>query len=78
MKIYKNTINELWAFEEDDSQNHLIPDDFILITEEEATAIRAEKIAEYNRLNPVVKPTKEQLLAELQKLTAKIEALGND
>ena len=78
MRTYKDTNNNLFAYEEDGSQDHLIPDDFILLTEEEASVIRAEKAAEFASLNPIVQPTKEQLLAELQKLTAKIEALNND
>lgn len=71
MKIYKNSNNKLWAYEEDGSQDHLIPNDFILITEDEANAIRAEQVA----ATLIVELTKEQLLAELQVLTAKIEAL---
>lgn len=76
MKIYKNSNNELWAYEPDGSQDHLIPADFILITEEEANIIRAEKQPKFkNAANPVVEPTKEELLAELQALKAKIDAL---
>jgi len=73
MKTYKDTNNKLWAYELDGSQDHLIPADFILITEEEANAIRAEQQP------PIVvtpEPTKNELLAELQALTAKIEALA--
>jgi hypothetical protein len=72
MKTYKDLNNELWAYEEDGSQDHLIPANFIQITEDEANAIRAELDA----TNQIVEPTKEQLLAELATLTAKIEALG--
>jgi hypothetical protein len=73
MKTYKDTNNKLWAYELDGSQDHLIPADFILITEEEANAILAEQQP------PIVvtpEPTKNELLAELQALTAKIEALA--
>jgi hypothetical protein len=76
MKTYKDLNNDLWAYEADGSQDHLIPDNFILVTEEEADAIRKEKAAEFASRNPIVQPSKEQLLAELQKLTAKIEALS--
>ncbi len=76
MKTYKDLNNELWAYPLDGSQDHLIPANFVLITNEEAEAIRAEKLAEYNAAHPIVQPTKEQLLAELQKLAAKIEALS--
>lgn len=40
MKIYKNQNNELFAFEDDGSQDHLILEGMILISEEEANAIR--------------------------------------
>lgn len=71
MKTYKDLNNNLWAYEEDGSQDHLIPDDFILITENEANEIIAKKIADL----PKHEPTKEELLAELAALTAKIESL---
>jgi hypothetical protein len=78
MKTYKDINNGLWAYEIDGSQDYLIPADFILITEEEANLIRAEKQAAYEAENstPVLSPlTKEELLAELQALSIKIEAL---
>jgi hypothetical protein len=73
MKIYKDTNKNLWAYEEDGTQDHLIPSDFILITNEEAEAIRSNQVPEYV---PPPQPTKAELLAELAALTAKIEALG--
>jgi hypothetical protein len=73
MKIYKDTNKNLWAYEEDGSQDHLIPAEFILITDEEAEAIRSNQVPEYV---PPPQPTKAELLAELAALTAKIEALG--
>ncbi len=73
MKIYKDTNNNLWAYEEDGSQDHLIPSSFILITNEEAEAIRASQVPEHV---PPPQPTKEQLLAELEALSAKIKALS--
>ena len=73
MKTYKDTNNNLWAYEEDGSQDHLIPSDFIFITDEEAEAIRVSQLPEY--VAPL-EPTKAELLAQLQELTAKIEALG--
>jgi len=79
MKTYKDLNNGLWAYELDGSQDHLIPANFTLITEEEADAIRAKKQAEYEAANPVpvlVPPTKNELLAELELLTAKIKALS--
>lgn len=79
MKTYKDLNNELWAYEEDGSQDYLIPSEFILITQEEADAITAAKQAEWEAANPapvVVPPTKNELLAELELLTAKINALA--
>ena len=76
MKTYKDLNSNLHAYEEDGSQDHLIPIDFILITEDEANVIRAEQQAAYLAANPIVSPTKEQLFAELQALTAKIKALN--
>jgi hypothetical protein len=73
MKIYKDTNNNLWAYEENGSQDHLIPANFILITNEEAKAIRASQVPEYV---PPPQPTKKQLLAELEALSAKIKALS--
>tara|TARA_Y100001951_G_C11126131_1_gene175595 strand:- start:16 stop:285 length:270 start_codon:yes stop_codon:yes gene_type:complete len=40
MKHYKNSDNVIYAYEPDGSQDHLIPDDYIAITDEEADAIR--------------------------------------
>lgn len=74
MKTYKDTNNNLWAYELDGSQDHLIPADFIQVTEDEANVIRAEQQP------PVIATpelTKNELLAELELLTAKINALGN-
>ena len=77
MKTYKDLNNNLWAYEEDGSQDNIIPSDYILITEAEATTIQAQQEAEaLAKLPVVVPPTKEELLVELQALTAKINALG--
>ena len=73
MKIYKDTNNNLWAYEENGSQDHLIPANFILITNEEADAIRASQAPKYV---PPPQPTKEQLLAALEALSVKIKALS--
>ena len=42
MKIYKDILNKLWGYEVDGSQDHLIPDDFIRITDTEAKVIRED------------------------------------
>jgi hypothetical protein len=73
MKHYKDTNNNLWAYEANGSQDHLIPANFILITNEEADAIRASQVPEY--VSPP-QSTKEELLAELEALSAKIKALS--
>ena len=40
MKHYKDSSNQLYAYESDGSQDHLIPDNYVAITDEEADAIR--------------------------------------
>lgn len=44
MKLYKNENNEIFAYELDGSQDHLIPETFIAITDEEADIIRQAQI----------------------------------
>ena len=51
MKIYKDTLNRLWGYEADGSQDHLIPDNFIQITDAEAKGIREAQI-EADMLKP--------------------------
>ena len=72
MKTYKDLNNNLWAYEEDGSQDDLIPTEFVLVTEDEADAIRAKKQLEII----TIEPTKNELRAELELLTAKINALA--
>jgi len=43
MKHYKDSQNTLYAYELDGSQDHLIPPDFIAITDAEAETIREEQ-----------------------------------
>lgn len=43
MKLYKSPNNEVFAYEEDGSQDHLIPGEYIAITEEEAEQINKAK-----------------------------------
>ena len=40
MKHYKYSNNNIYAYESDGSQDHLIPDNYISITDKEADAIR--------------------------------------
>jgi len=40
MKYYKNSSNEIYAYESDGSQDHVIPKDYVAITDAEADQIR--------------------------------------
>ena len=42
MKHYKDSNNQIWAFELDGSQDHLIKDDMVHVTDEQADVIREE------------------------------------
>lgn len=46
MKLYKSPIGEVWAYELDGSQDHLIPDNFVALTQEEIDARQAKIAAE--------------------------------
>jgi len=52
MKTYLSPDNKLYAYEEDGSQDHLIPSDFARITEADAQRIRQEE--ELQRYNSYV------------------------
>ena len=43
MKLYKNQNNELFAYELDGSQDHLIPVEHVAITNEEAEVLRIQQ-----------------------------------
>ena len=45
MKLFKDDNNQIFAYEEDGSQDHLISENLILITKSEANLIIAEKQA---------------------------------
>ena len=52
MKLYKSPNNEIFAYEIDGSQDHIIPETFIQITEEEAEEIKKLKYeSDLNLLN---------------------------
>jgi hypothetical protein len=64
MKLYKSPDNQVYAFEADGSQDHLILKNFVAITEEEANVIRkaqANKIDEdyFNSLSYAQKRSSE-------------------
>lgn len=71
MKHYKSPTNEVWAYEEDGSQDHLIPEDFVAITDAEADSLNAEKLAAM--FVPVPAPTKEELMAKLLEIQSQLE-----
>ena len=72
---YKDPQNNLHFIDPDFA--HLLPEGCVQITDEEATTIQAQQEADaLAKLPVVVPPTKEELLVELQALTAKINALG--
>ena len=51
MKLYKSPTNEIFAYEEDGSQDHIIPDNYVLVTQEQADLIIATGMtAEQNKL----------------------------
>lgn len=52
MKIYKDTFNKLWGYELDGSQDYLIPNDFIQITDDEAEEIRQHDLVPLPELTP--------------------------
>ena len=43
MKLFKDLTNNIWAFELDGSQDHLIQSDMISVSQEEANSIRQSK-----------------------------------
>jgi hypothetical protein len=74
MKHYKSTTNEVWAFEEDGSQDHLIPNDFILISDDEADELNRIKILR-ELGEPLPAPTKEELMAKLLEIQKQLEQI---
>ena len=65
MKLYKSPNNDVYAYETDGSQDHLIPDNFVALTQEEIDA-REAKFAEEAA----------QAEATRQSALAKLAALG--
>jgi hypothetical protein len=72
MKLYKSPNNEVHAFEEDGSQDHLIWKNFVAITEEEANVLREAQAKQRYQEWLDKQPNKEELIAQLQ---AQIDAL---
>lgn len=72
MKYYKSPTNDVYAYEANGSQDHLIPSDFVAIADEEANAIRAEQEQARYQEWLAKQPSKEEQIAQLQ---AQIDAL---
>jgi hypothetical protein len=52
MKHYKSPNNEIYAYEADGSQDHIIPEDYIAITDSEADQLRtANARSQFNALD---------------------------
>ena len=58
MKHYKDTNGDLFAYEEDGSQDHLIPADYVAITEAQARSLtecvltyKDKRLEDYHSLN---------------------------
>jgi hypothetical protein len=74
MKHYKSPTDEVWAYEEDGSQDDIIPEDFVAITQEEADELNHQKLlAEFGEPVLVTAPTKEKLMAKLLEIQAQLE-----
>jgi hypothetical protein len=75
MKHYKSPTDEVWAYEEDGSQDDIIPEDFVAITQEEADELNHQKLlAQFGE--PLPPPTKEELMAKLLEIQAQLENLA--
>lgn len=72
MKHYKSPTDVIYAYELDGSQDHLIPDDFVAITKEEADVILQAQAIVREQEWLAAQPTKEEQIAKLQ---AQIDAL---
>ena len=66
MKHYKSPNNKVYAYELDGSQDHLIPADFVAITNKEADAIRKDIQDKIYQEWLAAQPTKEEQIAKLQ------------
>jgi hypothetical protein len=62
MKHYKSPDNVIYAYELDGSQDHLIPANYVVLTDEELNSIRQAQHAEWL----AAQPTKEEQIAKLQ------------
>ena len=72
MKLYKSPTGEIWAYELDGSQDHLIPNDFVALTQEEIDA-RKIKLAEQQAQ---AEDDAQAVIDAKQSALAKLSALG--
>jgi len=72
MKLYKSPSNEIYAYELDGSQDHLIPNDFVALTQTEIEAREALFAEEKAKAQAEIQA---QALAR-QSALAKLMALG--
>lgn len=72
MKHYQSPTGELFAFEEDGSQDHLIWKNFVALSEEEVKVLRKAQQEKRHQEWLASQPSKEEQIAKLQ---AQIDAL---
>ncbi len=75
MKHYKSSENEVYAYLIDGSQDYLIPNNFIEISNEEADSIRKEQAQANYAAWAAAQPTKEEQIAKLQEQIDSLAAL---
>ena len=71
MKLFKSPTKEIFAYEEDDSQDYLIPSDFVKLTQTEIDAREAkfaQDKADVEKAKQAAKDAKDSALAKLAKL----------
>lgn len=66
MKYYKSPDNNVFAYELDGSQDHLISENFVSISEQDANAINQAKANKVYQEWLASQPTKEEQIAKLQ------------
>ena len=73
MKHYKSPDNKVFAYEADGSQDHIIPENYVAVTDEEAIELNRAYLASISEPIPEVQPTKEELMAKLLEIQAQLE-----
>lgn len=75
MKHYKSPDNRVYAYEADGSQDSIIPEDFVRVTDEEAVVLNQQYLASISVEIPTPQPTKEELMAKLLEIQAQLEKM---